>query len=124
MHSELTPSATLSCFFSLNSSTVILPMMQDDTLPLTKADGKHILTMMQTVLDRVEEFKDEITGEMTNMKGEMRQHKEDIKNHFDITVENLRSDLLDANKDGISLCKDTLNNHDHRITRLEKTLAA
>ncbi|MBI3331406.1 hypothetical protein HYZ99_00415 [Candidatus Peregrinibacteria bacterium] len=55
-------------------------------------------------------------GDIRSVRQEMRALKteivEELKRHFDVTVETIRHDLLGANKDDIEVLKD-------RVTRLE-----
>jgi len=72
--------------------------MKDDATPATKAD-------IQRLYDAIERWKGEILSE--------------VKQHFDVVVEQIRHDLLGANRDEIDVLKDRTNANESRILRLE-----
>lgn len=43
----------------------------------------------------------------------------EVKQHFDVVVENIRHDLEGANRDELSLVRNTLGNHEKRLQHLE-----
>jgi hypothetical protein len=72
-----------------------MPKPDDDKAPATKADIQLLMAEIGKLYDANERWKDELKG------------------HFDLTVENIRTDLTGANKD-------RLEGHENRIARLEK----
>ena len=73
-------------------------MVKPDPLadaPATKADIRMLMVEIGKLYDANQRWKDELKG------------------HFDLAVENIRTDLVGANKDKIE-------NHEHRLGRLEK----
>jgi hypothetical protein len=78
--------------------------------PAMKADIKLLMESIGRLYDANERWKDEVIGAQERWKDE-------IKRHFDLKVETIRHDLLGANKDRIE-------NHEHRITRLERRTGA
>ena len=71
-------------------------MADDGSAPATNGDLRQLRT--------------DLGKEMQKMKQEILR---EIKLHFDVTVENIRHDLLGANRDEIEVIKD-------RVTRLEQ----
>lgn len=67
----------------------------DDTSPATKADIKMLMDSMGKLFDANEKWKDELKG------------------HFDLTVETIRHDLIGAKNDKIE-------NHEDRLRKLER----
>ncbi len=78
----------------------VFPM--DDQTPATKADIKALMDSIGGLYDRSERWKNE------------------IMQHFDVVVENLRHDFIWANRDAIELLKDVRIDHEDRIMRLER----
>jgi hypothetical protein len=74
-------------------------MPKDASAPATKQDIRLLMEQMGRHYDQVER--------------RLAGHEEQIKRHFDVTVEHIRHDLEGANKDRIE-------NHEHRLTRLEE----
>jgi len=62
----------------------------------------------------------QLDHKIAGMKEEMGSIKEEILRHFDVTVENIRSDPEGANADEISAIKGKQAQHDERITVLER----
>ncbi len=73
-------------------------MTTDMTAPATKQDIAMLMEQMAHFYDQTH--------------GDMHEWKEQVMFHFDVAVENIRHDLLGANRDDISNLKD-------RVTRLE-----
>lgn len=71
---------------------------------MTKKDDKAAATKGD-----LSKVKHELKADMHNLKTEIL---EEIKSHFDLAVENIRHDLLGANRDEIEAVKD-------RVTHLE-----
>ncbi len=90
-------------------STLRCPgMTKRPSPPATKDDIQMLMGEIGKLYDANERWKDEILG--TN-----QQRKEEIKRHFDLTVETIRHDLQGANRDRIE-------NHEDRIVRIEQRL--
>lgn len=70
--------------------------MSDDTTPATKAD-------------------------IRGLREEIKASKKEILHQFQLTVETIRHDLAGANRDEISQMKDTSQDHEQRIVRLERS---
>jgi hypothetical protein len=73
----------------------------DNSTPATKADVKTIM----------EEF--------GRLYVAMAKWKEELKEHFDLTAENIRYDLIGTHKDKISVIDDRTIDHEKRISHLE-----
>lgn len=54
------------------------------------------------------------------LRVELTELKEEIFRHFDAVAENIHRDVAGANQDEISLLDDKVNNHEERITALER----
>jgi KaiC/GvpD/RAD55 family RecA-like ATPase len=74
----------------------------DPSAPATKADIQLIMAELGKLYDANQRWKNE------------------MKEHFDLTVENIRHDLEGANRDQIDVLKDRSTDHQRRIVRLEK----
>lgn len=79
------------------------PAMPDDgQAPATKEDVRLLMESIGRLYDANERW------------------KEEVKEHFDVVVEQLRHDLLGASKDKVELHEDRLADHARRLTRLER----
>ena len=76
----------------------MMPDMNDDTTPLTKADGEKLYT---------------------RMRKEMRGTETRMLTHVDLLFENFRSDFLGANSDRVTQHEHKIVEHGARITRVE-----
>jgi hypothetical protein len=74
-------------------------MPKDASPPATKHDVRLLMEQMGRHYDQVER--------------RLAAHEEEIKRHFDVTVEHIRHELGGANKDRIE-------NHELRLARLEQ----
>lgn len=83
-------------------------MSQDNAAPLTKADGKMILEIMNQILARLDEHS---------------KRFDTAREETALLIENLRADVLDARKDQVARHEDRLDDHARRIVRLEDKVA-
>jgi|GEM_PF-1223408 len=103
----------------------------DSSVPATKADISMIIEAIGRLYGAIELWKNELHEEMdTELKKhrdilpqEMRLHKTEIKQHFDVTAENIQYDMRGAHKDKISVLNDRSYDHEQRIIVMEKQLA-
>lgn len=80
--------------------------MSDNSTPATKEDIRMLMEQIGSYFDRTE-------SRLGDLRDEMEGSKEEIIRHFDVRVEDIRHDLLGANKD-------KLENHEDRLVRLER----
>ena len=83
-------------------------MIADSSSPLTKADGKYILEVMDKVLVRVED-----------LHVEMQASEERIKAEFQRGIGIVSEHVAGANADKLSQYQDRLDDHDQRLVALE-----
>ncbi len=112
----------------------------DTTDPATKKDVKMMMDMMGTLhvaqglLSSKQELqqgllasKQELHREIVDSKKELRREilasEHRATELVTLLFENLRADVLDARKDQVALHEDRLNDHGHRIVRLEHKVA-
>ena len=81
-----------------------------------RMDGKldGLEHRMDSKLDQLEQRMDD---KFTTMKTELL---DELKRHFDLTVETIRHDLQGANRDELSMLSDTTRDHEGRLQTLEK----
>jgi len=77
-------------------------MNDDNQTPATKGDIKRL------------------DGNFKRLETKMDQWKEEIIRHFDVVAEQLRHEVLGANRDEVGVIKDKQTNHEERIERLEQ----
>jgi len=77
------------------------PKKSPSAAPATKADIQAMMAQIAKLYDA------------------NRRWTDDLKIHFDVAVENIRHDLLAANKEEIESLKDRSGQHHRRIERLE-----
>ena len=94
-------------------------MSQRDTAPLTKADGKMILEIMNKILGRMDTYD---LG-LQEMRVEAKEMEQRMHDRFKLATELIRSDLFDVKGDRIAQHDDTLADHTRRIVRIERKLA-
>ena len=82
-------------------------MSGDASQPATKADLIRLQKQIGLIVQQ-------------QLAAAKQEWLEDIKRYFDVTVENIRHDLQGANADEISLVGNTLNDHERRLTTVEK----
>ena len=89
----------------------------NDSVPATKSDIKLLMAELGKLYDATERWKDELAD-----KSQRQQvlSVSEMKQHFDLTVEQIRYDLLAANREQIELLRDRSEGHENRITRLEQ----
>ncbi len=94
--------------------------MKNDTTPATKSDINSMNEKIEYLIGAVsnlykanKDWKDKIIESM-------KDSKDEITRHFDVTVENIRHDLKGANRDEIEVLKDSKTDHEQRIVHLEK----
>jgi hypothetical protein len=89
----------------------------NDTSPATKSDIKLLMDELGKLYDATERWKDELADK--TQRWQLLSVTE-TKQHFDLTVEQIRHDLLAANREQIELLRDRADGHENRITRLEQ----
>jgi len=89
----------------------------NDSAPATKSDIKLLMAELGKLYDATERWKNELAD-----KSQRQQvlSVSEMKQHFDLTVEQIRHDLLAANREQIELLRDRSEGHENRITRLEQ----
>lgn len=99
--------------------------MISDSSPLTKADGKHILELMNQILLRLNALKVELRDELKlEMQVEIQASEERIKDDFRRGIQIVREDVATAHLDRFAQHQDRLDDHDGRIVVLEGASAA
>jgi hypothetical protein len=88
-------------------------MADDQTAPATKEDIQMLLEQFGKMYDVQERWKNELHKDMEIWK-------EELKDHFDLAVEQIRHELVSANREEIEVLKDGHNDHGARIIALEK----
>jgi len=95
----------------------VLPVSKDSLTPATKRDLRDLEKRLDAKIDRlaarVDRLDRRINSVERRLRADMKNMKDEILRHFDLTVETIRHDLLGANRDEIGVIKD-------RVTRLEK----
>ncbi|MDD5055213.1 MAG: hypothetical protein PHZ00_03000 [Candidatus Peribacteraceae bacterium] len=86
--------------------------MISDSSPLTKADGKHILDVIDQVLARLDSLAEEL-------RVEMLASEQQIKTDFQRGIQIVREEVVDAHKDRFAQQQDRLDDHDRRLVLLE-----
>lgn len=96
-------------------------MVQDHSSPATKQDITVLMESVGKLYDDIHNFKVEVKEDVTQqiaasedrMKKHMTGVEERMKRHFDVVAEDLRHDVLGANRDEIEGIKD-------RVVRIER----
>lgn len=81
-------------------------MVTDDRAPATKQDVKLLMEQVGDYYRRTEQ-------KFAELRDDMREWKKEIIHEFHIVAEDMRHDYLGAHKDRIE-------NHENRITRIER----
>jgi ElaB/YqjD/DUF883 family membrane-anchored ribosome-binding protein len=82
--------------------------MKDNQTPATKADIQAVMTSVESLMDEI--------GKLYDAN---ERWKDELKDHFDLVIENVRSELLRARHDKVELLDDRTKNLDRRVSRLE-----
>lgn len=61
-----------------------------------------------------------VADAVNGLRGEMKQWKEEIINHFDVVAENIHRDVAGANRDEISALQDKVQQHDSDIVTIKQ----
>lgn len=85
------------------------------TTQLAKTDAN-----IELILDAL---KNVYESEQT-LREDMKNWKDELKEHFEVIAEDLRHDLIGTHKDKISALEDRTTDHGRRIRHLEKRMAA
>jgi len=93
--------------------------MISDSSPLTKADGKHILEVMNQVLLRLDSVAEELHGELHEVRIDIKASEERIKADFQRGIGIVSEHVAGANADKLSQYQDRLDDHDQRLVALE-----
>jgi len=104
------------------------PMAKDSQSLATKKDIQILMDKMGKTYDRIErlhednaKWKDEILDTMDKrMDKRLKESEDKIINNFNVVAENIHHDTAGANKDEIEVLKDSRQNHEKRIIKLEK----
>ena len=83
--------------------------MKHDNSPATKAD-------LAELHDRL---LDQVNCRLSKIRVEMISWKDELAQHFDVVIENLKHDVLAANREMIEVLKDRSASHERRLRRLE-----
>jgi hypothetical protein len=94
-------------------------------IALLKADVTLVMNEVRKLYDATERWKNEIVDELdARIEHQFDKHfgrkMGEIKYYFDIAVENIRYDLVHANREEIEVLKDRSKNHERRIAVLER----
>lgn len=81
-------------------------LIMDDNSPATKAD--------------ITKLDGRITDLASAFDSKLMNFAEEIKRHFDVIAEDLRHDVMGANRDEVSSIMDKQQDHSGRIEHLEK----
>lgn len=101
-----------------------------NTPPATKADIEALMESigklyesnerwMKQLLEANEKFRDELLESMGRFKTDT---VDEITRHFDVVVENIRHDLIGANRDEVVSLTNAKVDHEQRLLRLERTV--
>lgn len=71
--------------------------------------------------DDLERLRQSLEGRMERQAERLESCEQEIIQHFDLVAENLRHDLLGAHRDEIEILKDARNDHERRISQLERS---
>ncbi|MBW3599743.1 MAG: hypothetical protein KY475_21040 [Planctomycetes bacterium] len=90
----------------------------DDTAPATRADVQRL----ETRLDRYEKQFASIDDQFKALLESITRTAEETRQHFDVIAENLTKDYRDIFKDRTEQHRDTLQNLNWRLRRVEREL--
>lgn len=92
--------------------------MKHDAVAATRADLNLLRTeILSEIDDKIDQTFDR---HFAMLRKEMSDWKDDLVGRYKLTEEAMRHDLLGANRDQFSLFKNTDDDHESRIRRLEK----
>jgi hypothetical protein len=89
-------------------------MTNAGTAPATKDDIRMLMDEFGKMYDSMEKWKDWLHSDMETWKQE-------LKAHFDLSVEQTRYELVSANREEIEVLKDGHRENRKRIVALERT---
>ncbi len=89
-------------------------MTDGQNVPATRADIALLMGEFGKMYVAQERWKGDLEGKMELWKTE-------LKEHFDLVVENIRHDFAFANRKEIDVLKDGHKGHEKRILTLERT---
>jgi hypothetical protein len=96
-------------------------MPEDASPPATKDDLRQFMTQLSNQIEGLyaahERWKEELIDEVDDR---LRAAEERTKRHFDLSVEQIRHDLLGAHKDAVEVLSDHDADHDRRLRILER----
>jgi hypothetical protein len=94
-------------------------MAIDSTAPATKDDIKILMDEIGKSYQASERWKNELSQKM---EAKMEAWKEEIKGHFDLVAEQLRSDIVSATREEVVGLKDATQGYQKRLRRVEQAL--
>jgi hypothetical protein len=105
-------------------------MSKETNPPATKADIDALMDSigklydsnerwMNQILTANERFRDEILESVRRSKTEA---VEETKRHFDVVMEDIRHDLLGANRDEVISLRNSKVDHEQRLLRIERSV--
>ena len=103
-------------------------MSKETSPPATKADIEALMESignlyqaherwMNQHLTGQEEFRDEI---LKSVRRNRTESVDEMKRHFDVVVEDIRHDLVGANRDEVVSLRNSRVDHEQRLLRLER----
>ncbi len=88
-------------------------MKKHDSALATKSDVKRLLVPLESQVQ-------DLQGAFLALQKYLDKKHEETRRHFDVVAEDIRHDLLGANKDEIEGLKQSRTDHGQRIARLER----
>lgn len=107
-----------------------LPMSKETNPPATKADIEAMMDSIGKLYDSNERWMNQLLTDNKRSEDEIlksvRRNKieavEEMKRHFDVVVEDIRHDLLGANRDEVISLRNSKVDHEQRLLRLERSV--
>jgi hypothetical protein len=87
--------------------------------PAMQADIQRVIQLINQLYTDSERRRDEIFAKSERWKNESI---EEMKRHFDVTLENIHHDLARANRDRVISLKNSKIDHEQRLMRLERSV--
>lgn len=100
-------------------SAMLRSMAKESAAPATKDDIKLLMDEIAKFYQASERWKNELTE---NVEAKMEAWKEEIKGHFDLVAEQLRSDIVSATREEVAGLKDATQGYQQRLRRVEQAL--
>jgi hypothetical protein len=93
------------------------PATKDDIRMLMEEFGK-----MWIWKSDMDDWRKEVDEQFVTMREEMKLWKTELKDHFDLVAENIRHELVSANREEIEVLKDGHKENKRRIIALEQAV--